>query len=82
MTNKHEIVAVAFIATLSLATSECRVHTEPTDLDGQEDVPVVVGDPLDLSGWVEDPYTIHDARIDENQLVIEVSFSGDRKSVV
>lgn len=75
MTKTLQIIAVAAIAATGLAATECRVKTGPSQVE-DEDVPVVVGDPFDVASWVEDPYTIRDARVSGDQLVIDLSFSG------
>lgn len=65
------LVALAFV---TLAT-ECRVQTGPSrGVDG--DVRVVVGDPFDLAAWVEDEYSIREARIVGDRLELVVRFSG------
>jgi hypothetical protein len=75
MKSTLEIIAVAAIAAAGLAATECRVNTGPTQIE-DEVVPVVVGDPFDVASWVEDPYTIRDARVSGDQLVIDLRFSG------
>lgn len=74
MTHTLRVLTVAAVALIGLAT-ECGVHTGPSSADDGE-IPLIVGDPHDLETWVEDEYTIREARVVGDQLEMTVTFGG------